>query len=223
MMRPTLTVLFSLFLFAFQAMGAEHRVEVKKEGPPAGELSKEIAAQISPTGFQVIRGESRVVCEIWLCKQWTVKADFKPNNDILYPFSPGQLVGVAHFPRKGSDFRDQEISSGVYTLRYSLQPVDGNHVGTSPTRDFFLLVSAEVDKSPAPLDMDKLMEQSAEAAGSMHPAMLCLQQPGKGGKLAIRHNEEHDWWIVGVQGKTKAGKKEADLAIELVVVGTAAE
>ena len=41
-----------------------------------------------------------------------------------------------------ADFRDQGIPAGTYILRYSQQPVDGAHVGTSTTRDFLALLPA---------------------------------------------------------------------------------
>ena len=154
-----------------------------------------------------------------------MKGDFKPTDEVLYPFEPGQLLGVVRYPRKGADFRDQDISKGLYTLRYAQQPVDGAHVGTSPTRDFLLLVSAEKDKSAGKLDLKKLVEQSADAAGSSHPAMLCLQRvAGEAGeKPTMRHNEEHDWWIVTVPGNAKAGKATKKLPVDLVVVGVSTE
>lgn len=204
---------------------AEHRVEVLKEAPPADELSAEIAQQLDSTGLRVIRGTSRTVCDIWLCKQWTVSDGFEPTAEVLYPFQPGQLVGVIRYANKGSDFRDQDIAEGIYTLRYALQPVDGAHIGTSPTRDFLLLVAAENDEAAGSVEADQLIEKSAEAAESTHPAMLCLQRVSdKDAKApAIRHNEEHDWWVLRGEGTTAAGEKKSAMPFELVVVGVAAE
>lgn len=200
---------------------ADYRVEALNEPAPADEISAEIAATLSPTGARVIRGTSTSFCDIWLCKQWATEADFKPTSALLYPFTPGQLMGVVRYSRKGSDYRDQDIDSGVYTLRYAQQPVDGSHVGTSLTRDFLLLLRAESDESADVLDYSALAERSAEAAGSSHPALLSMQRVDEGAKpLTMRHNEDHDWWIVGVEGKTHAGK---GLLVEFVVYGVAAE
>ena len=149
----------------------------------------------------------------------------KANEGLLYPFQLGQVMGVARYPRKGSDFRDQDIPSGLYTLRYGLQPVDGAHVGTNPTRDFLLLTPAEKDTSPDMIANPKaLSKASAQTTGTSHPAILCLQKLSDAKEpLAIRHQEEKDWWIVRFTGKTKAGDKLADQAVELVVVGIAGE
>jgi len=220
----TLTSLVTFVSLAIAASAADHRVEVSESELPE-EVSKDIASKIDKKCYTIIRGTSRTVCEIWLCNEWAVKKDFKPTNEVLYPFQPGQLLGVARFPRKGSDFRDQDIESGVYTLRYAQQPVDGSHVGTSPTRDFLLLVNAEHDQDAKEMDLKALVAHSAEAAGSGHPAMLCMQRvEGKSGdKPSIRHNEEHDWWIVRLQGTQKVGDKPQQLPVDLLVVGISSE
>jgi hypothetical protein len=172
----------------------------------------------------VSRGQRRTVCEIWLAKQWPARADFTPTSEVQYPFQVGELVGVVRFRRKASDFREREIPAGVYTLRYAQQPVDGNHVGTSPTRDFLCLVGAEKDRTPGQLDGETLVKLSAEASESNHPALLCLQsaQPAKDGAPAIRHDKERDWWIVSLQG-TIAGSKPSPLPLDVVIIGHAPE
>ncbi len=207
-----------------EVSAATHRVEVLKEAPPK-EVAKDIAAQLQPTGFKVVRGTSRTVCDVWLCKAWPVAGDFEATDEVLYPFKPGQLIGVIRYPRKASDFRDQEIESGIYTMRYAQQPVDGSHIGTSPTRDFVLLISAEEDSKPTDLENDPLIEKSTEAAGTTHPAMLCMQRVrGKvAADLTIRHNEEHDWWIVTVQGDAKSGDETKKLPVDFVFVGISSE
>jgi hypothetical protein len=227
--RPIMKRLQLFVILAFVSCqslwAAEHRVEVLKEAPPADGLSDEVAKQLDSTGMRVIRGTTREVCDIWLCKQWTVKDGFESTAEVNYPFQMAQMVGVIRYPRKGADFRDQDIDSGVYTLRYAQQPVDGAHVGTSPTRDFFVLIAADNDEAAAAMEPEQLIGKSAEAAGSAHPAMLCLQRvrDPKADAPSIRHNEEHDWWIVRGQGTTAAGEKKTPLPFELVIVGVAAE
>ena len=203
---------------------AEHRVEKLNEPAPADAVSKEIAKLLQPTGAQIIRGSTRKICDIWLCKQWQLKSFDKPA-DVNYPFQPGQLIGVVRYHRKGADFRDQDIEDGVYTLRYAQQPIDGAHVGTSPTRDFLLLLSAAKDRSPAVIEYKPLTEQSAQAVGTTHPGLLSLQRvEGKSESLpSIRENPQHDWWIVRMESEARAGDQAKKLPIDLVVVGQAAE
>lgn len=222
-MRLTTTLCIGILLLSVSANAADHRAEPLLEAPPSGEFSEAILKQISETGFKIIRGKSRTVCEIWPCTTWPVQEGFKPSNELLYPFKPGQLIGVIRFPRKGKDFRDQTMDKGVYVLRYALQPTDGNHEGTSPTRDFLVMTRPEDDQTPGPMEIKTLLTKSAEAAQSSHPAMLCLQKAsGKQEPLSTRHNEENDWWIVRFVGKA-GNTKKAEIAVDLIVAGHANE
>ncbi len=207
------------------ALAMDLRVEKGADGPPKDELSAEVAAKLTPQSIQVIRGSNATLCRIWLCKEWNVASGFKPTTEVIYPFKPGELIGVVKFVGKSADFRDQDIAPGVYTMRYAQQPVDGAHVGTSPTRDFLLLVQAEKDRSPAPIEAKELAKLSSTAAGSAHPALLSLQKPSdaKRGDAGIHHVEEHDWWIVHLNGAAKDGTKPRELALDLLLVGKAPE
>lgn len=222
-----LTVVVLLISVAFAgavANGQEHSAEKIAGGPAEAEgVSDEILKRIDDSGVRIKRGETRTVCELWFCKDLAIDPDFKASPTRLYPFVSGQLIGLLHFPRRGSDFRDQTISSGWYTLRFGLQPVDGNHVGTSPTSDFLLLVAVEQDDLPETWEADGLIEASAEAAGSAHPAMLCLQRPSEGAELDLRHDDGNDWWVLHLNTQAVAKEKPQALAIDLVVVGHAAE
>lgn len=207
------------------ACAQDYHVEVLKEGPPADVLAPDIAGKIAPTGFRVVRGSNRTVCEIWPCKQWDVQPDFQASGEVLYPFQPGQLIGVLRFRRRGNDFRNQTVSRGVYTLRYGQQPIDGNHEGTFATRDFLLMLKAENDTSAGPMEVKAMMDASAEASDAGHPAILCLlpvRDPA-GTSPSMRHNESQDWWIMRIHGKASANDQVRDLPIEIIVAGHAAE
>lgn len=218
----SVTIAALMLALGSSARAVDYKVEELKEAPPAEDLAPEIASQLAATGVRVIRGSSTKFCDVWLVKEIEATVDFKPTGEVQYPFKPGQLIGVARYSRKGSDFRDQDIDSGLYTMRYALQPVDGAHVGTSPTRDFLLLIQAEKDQSPAILEYKPLTQRSAEAAGSSHPALLSLQKTPvlPPSFPAVRHDEDREWWILAVKAPVKGAEP---IPLELVVVGVAAE
>jgi hypothetical protein len=209
--------LAAVFVAAFTVSGtaADYRVEKGPEPIPEG-LAEDISGQIAPSSLTVVRGTSRKICHIWLCKEWSLKS-FSAKGDVNYPFEPGQLMGVVQFERKHSDFRDQDVSGGLYTLRYGQQPVDGAHVGTSPTRDFVLLVPAKGDKSRKPMAYEEMVKASAEVAGSSHPALFSLQRIKGDGP--IRHVEEKDWWIARLKGTGRVGDEKKPIVLDLVVYG----
>jgi hypothetical protein len=223
-MRCPCSTAIAIFLVPVSLLAQEYTVETVEEAAPSDALAAEIAAELSPTAIAIKKGDA-VQCQIWLSKQWPVAEGFKATGEILYPFSQGQLIGAVKYARRGGDYRDQRIDRGVYTLRYAHQPVDGNHVGTSKTRDFLLLVKADEDKSPDAFDVKKLHEASAGAVGSSHPALLAMHavEGEAGDKPSIRHDQQHDLWLVRLPGNAKAGGKESRLAFDLVIVGHAAE
>ncbi len=121
----------------------------------------------------------------------------------------GAFLGVVEFPDEGSDFREQTVPSGVYTLRFGLHPEDGNHMGVAPSRDFALLSPADKDTEIAKnYDFDGMVELSAEV-GNPHPTVARLELPeGEAGPHLWENDYEH--WIL-------------DLAVSDTVVGIVIE
>jgi hypothetical protein len=223
--RCGLVVLLAV-LFAAGAqkvvLADEYSVEVIKEKAPSDGVAKEIQDQLADTGLRVKRGSEAFV-EIWPRKEWPIKADFQPTAEIKFPLQPGELIGLVRYNKKATDFRAQDIKPGVYTLRFALQPVDGNHVGTSDTRDFFLLVKASDDTSAAPLEEKNMFKLSAKAAGSTHPCMLFIRKPGDATELpSVKHDEEADRWSVMFGGTPKGGAA-GSFPVEVNLVGVAKE
>ena len=220
-MTRWLAAFAAILMLGHAALAADElTVEKLADGPPADELSAEVVARLSRSGFKVLDARGRTVCEIWLAGQLAVNPDFEPTLTIIYPLESGSLAGALHFPRKGSDFRGQEIPSGVYTLRYGNQPEDGNHIGTFETRDFLLMLPAAADRDPKTLEGDDFFGTSAEAAESTHPAIIPLLKPGGGDAPAVHHIEDMEWWVLRLSGSDGKGGKQA---LELVVAGTAEE
>lgn len=202
----------------------EYRVEPLAEPPPADELAPAVAAKLAPQGYRVLRGANRRVCDVWFCNEWELPETREASEQVLYPFAPGQLVGALRFTRRSTDFRGQQIAAGVYTLRYGLQPVDGNHVGTSDSRDFLLLLPAAADTSADALGEERLFELAKEAAGTTHPASMFLARPSNEGDVPrMEHEASREWWILVASNPAKQGETVRELRLSLVVVGRASE
>ena len=79
------------------------------------------------------------------------------------------------FPVEVTDRRGLSIKPGVYTLRLSFFPADGNHQGIAPQRDFLLLSLAadDTDLNATPNFAD-LAKMSAKVTGTNHPASLSV-------------------------------------------------
>jgi hypothetical protein len=201
------------------ARAADPMLVPLEDAPPEDEVSAEIR-EVLDGGFAVMKSKTRTLCQVWLRKGVAVRDGFEPTLDELFAFAPGELIGVVRYKSKGADFREQQIPRGVYTLRFALQPVDGDHIGTSDTRDFLLLVAAADDETLAAVEPEEMLELSATAIESEHPGMLSLQ-PGSDDSASedaasLRHDEDRDWWIVDF---TLSGADGEPLNVALVVVG----
>jgi hypothetical protein len=216
----TVALLASVFSLPTANAADEHALKAVKEAPKG--LSAEIEKLVNATGHQIL-GEDGAVVELWLLKSLPIKANFKSDASQLYPFTPGQLLGVMRVPKGAeyADFRGQEIASGTYTLRYGLQPEDGNHLGTSDTADFILALPAKMDTKPATIeDFYELSERSGKAAGSTHPAIFSLLDPkGAGKESKLDEDKSADDWVLTFTAKGNAKGKASDVKIRLVVIG----
>jgi hypothetical protein len=204
-----------------------YKIEPLKEAPPA-ELSGTIKGQLNAQGYRVVDGQGAAYAEFWLRK--SVPAAGKPagaKGTILFPvLAEGELLGALRFPAEGHDYRDQTIPKGVYSLRYGLQPVNGDHLGVSPYRDYALLLPAAKDTALADLPQKRLEEQSAEAAGSSHPAVLMLlaaPDAAAKGEPTMLHDEAKNTWgaVVPLSLAVQGGASPATLNVQLIVVGAA--
>lgn len=206
---------------AKSASAADRKITELKEAPKG--LSAEVTAALNDTGYR-ISDASGVVCDVWLAKQVPLKPKFKSSLRIKYPFLPGQLMGAIQFPdaSKPNDFRGQELKPGIYTLRYGLQPDDGNHLGTSEIRDFLVGCPPKDDVDPKRIeDIQKLFKLSGTSAGTTHPAIFLLFPPAAKpfSASAIRHDDEKHLLILDANVNGKEGDANVPVPVSLVTVG----
>ncbi|MBI3862544.1 MAG: hypothetical protein HY290_11690 [Planctomycetia bacterium] len=200
---------------------ADEKVEALKEAPQG--LSAEVAAAIAETGFR-ITGKDGTICDVWLAKEIPLKPKFKSSLRIKYPFQTGQLVGVIRYPEssKPNDFRGQALKAGTYTLRYGLQPDDGNHLGTSDIRDFLVGCPPDKDASAKRIeDIKDLFKLSAAASGSTHPAIfLLIPPPDKPFDAAsLAHDNDKHLLIFQSNANAKDADKTVSVPLSIVTVG----
>lgn len=192
---------FLLVTWATSASAPEsYKVLVLKE-PAPGSVATLVRSAMNDQGFRIQVDQGRTLADIWLRKAIPVTAKpGGPSGAIQFPFlADGELVGVLQFATEGHDYRDQPISKGVYTMRYGLQPVNGDHLGVSTYRDYLLLLPASKDQSLTLPTRKELEERSAASAGTSHPAVfLMLTAPADAGQpsASMVHDGEKDTWSV---------------------------
>lgn len=181
-------------------------------GPPPSDVSPSIAAALEKNGTK-ITNNGKAYCEIWFRTTKPSGGKNASEEAVTLPSIPqGALLAVIRFDGQGSDRRGQTIKAGVYTLRYSLMPVNGDHQGAAPQRDFMLMTPAADDKDlnamPA---FEALVDMSKKASGTPHPAVISLW---KADSPQTGFSQQGDDWVL----QTKLG----DTPIAVILIGTAA-
>jgi hypothetical protein len=165
-----LFTLLSLFLFqaATDLSGAKHTDPL----PP--EIAALVSAKLGPGGVRAGVGVNTLT--FWWVKELAASAEASaPRPAPGWSNIPeGTLVGAVKIEKAFRDIRGRVIKAGTYTLRYGIQPSNGDHLGVSPFREFLLLSPAAQDTDPAPRSHDALTDLSKQTIGGSHPAVWSL-------------------------------------------------
>jgi hypothetical protein len=197
------------FVLAATAVFAQYKSE--PAGPPPQELAPAISQALQKDGAKIVAANGTVFCEVWF-RTSLPKASKSTEESVTLPtLAHGTLMGAIRFPAQGADRRGQAIKPGVYTLRYTLQPVNGDHVGASPQRDFLAMVPAADDKDlTSTPNFDALMGMSKKASGTAHPAVLSIWNSTAQSFPSFGKEGENDWVL-----NVKAG----DTPVAVILVG----
>jgi hypothetical protein len=185
-----------------------------------GELKEPAVAEavrgaVESKGLRVVNDKGKTICDVWFSKEIpTIKNEVPGASFGQIP--EGSFIGVINFPSNNSDFRGQSIKAGFYTLRFALVMQDGNHLGVSPARDFFLLCPIGEDKDPnTQLKTEDLMKLSRNASGTGHPTAWFVGKATSDKDLPKVVKNDHEHVILETRVTTKSGP----LAIGLIVIG----
>jgi len=173
-------------------------------GAPPSELAAPILAEMQPAGHKVLSPDGKVWCELWFVKQ-PPKGPNTAESDVTWKTTPpGSVIGAIRWPENGYDRRGQPIKPGVYTLRFSMFPINGDHQGVAPQRDFLVMTPAAIDqKLDAVKVFDDLMNMTKKASGTPHPAVLSMYLVESEFKPGMQQQGEHDWALMATVGDAK--------------------
>ena len=218
--RRVLPIFLVLMLSAAAQVSAQgYKIESAAVAAPT-ELSAAVRDTLSPQALRVT-GPSGVVCEIWLRKSVPGQATTQNLGVIYTQLQEGTLVAAIRFPTELKDYRRQNVKAGVYTLRYALSPVNGNHQGVAPQRDFLLAIPAATDQDPANVSAAQTIELSKKSTSTNHASVWSLM-PGDGAAgaaPAVTHDGDADLWIAQFGIPIAAGGAAAPVRMGLVVAG----
>lgn len=163
----------ALLVAAFSSAVAAD-LTVHATAPPTS-LSAAVSEILEQDAHQV-RVDGEVEATFWFRKDAPEAESASSQLGVNFSkLSNGDLLGVVEFQVEWLDYKANRVPPGAYTLRYQVQPADGNHMGVSQFRDFFVLVPAELDEDPeARYSYAELMALSTQASGVTHPATMAL-------------------------------------------------
>ncbi len=202
-------------ILAIAKPSAQPRVAALSETPPS-QLAPAIVALLHPHGATARVGDA--VLDIWWVQALALGGAGPGWSDV----ESGTLAGAMRVAGPFKEVRGKVVPPGVYTLRYGLQPQNGDHLGISNFREFLVLSPAGVDTDPKVLGFDGVVALSKEVIGTSHPAGLSLDPPedAPGAVLsAYRNDSAHDGIVFEV-ARSQAGRPAGTVKFGLIVSGT---
>jgi hypothetical protein len=200
--------LFPLLAVTASLACAQYKME--PTGAPPSDLPSAFASALQPQGVKILGPGDSVYCEIWLRAK--LQNGPKSTDDAVTLTIPqGTLLGVVRFAGPAQDRRGQPLKAGTYTLRYSQYPVNGDHQGVAPQRDFAVLVRSIDDSDPAATPaFDALVALSVKASGTPHPAVLSMWSSAGEKFPNFSKQNDHDWVL---------DAKTGDVPISIILAG----
>jgi hypothetical protein len=199
----TLLGSFSLF--------AQYKTEPAAAMPQG--VPSTLAGVLQKEGVKITGADGKVLAEVWMRTtpppSTTVAEDTVTWNGV----AQGAFIGLIHFPAKHADRRGQGINPGLYTMRLSFFPVNGDHQGVAPQRDFLLLSNAAEDTDPAATpNFNTLVDWSRKVSRTPHPAVLSMWKVESDFKAGFDKMGEADYVL-----QVKVG----DTPIAIILIGKA--
>jgi hypothetical protein len=194
------------------ALTAQELASAREPVGPPETLAEPIRTGLSSEAAVVTRGTSRL--EFW----WTSGLSSATTDWTGVP--PGALLGALRLVDPLPDIRGYPIPPGVYTLRFVLQPQDGDHMGVSPYREFLVVSPAADDRTPEPLGVDGAVELGKKTQNRSHPAVLSIDPPAsREPPGAIVGTEEGHTAVVHAAPIVRDGGPAGALTFGLILVG----
>jgi hypothetical protein len=199
-----------VFLMAASSLLAQYKTD--SAGAPPADFAPAITQALQQQGTKILSGSGTVVCEVWFVTKLPSGASTSDQNVTLGTVPQGALLGAIRFSSPGADRRGQAIKPGVYTLRYSQIPVNGDHQGAAPQRDFALMTPAGDDKDAnATPSFDALVAMSRKASGTPHPAVLSIWGASASDPLGFTKQGDSNDWALTI--------KIGDTPVSIILVG----
>ena len=215
--EAALGLVAAILLASIPVTGQEVTWVTTKDGslPPPDAIAEPLRKLLFNESADIRRGESLI--RFWGVRSLPVTGNTAEWSNV----APGTLIGAMQLEAPLPDIRGVPIAAGIYTLRYVLQPQDGDHMGVSAHRQFLVVAPAAEDRTADPLAHERAVELGKKTQGRSHPAVLSIAPPvvtGPAGPRVIKTDDGHTAVVVGIDC-THDGTTVGTLAFGLVLVG----
>jgi len=208
-------VILAVAIVGIATASAQPKVTPLPETSPS-QIAPAIAALLQQSGIKALVGGATL--DIWWAQAIALTADGPGWSSV----ESGTLVGAMRVSGSYKEIRGKVVAPGVYTLRYGLQPQNGDHLGISTFREFLVVSPAAVDTDPKVLGFDGVVALSKQVIGTSHPAGMSIDPPedAPGALLSTYKNESgHDGLVFEVP-RSLDGKAAGTVKFGLIVSGT---
>jgi hypothetical protein len=208
-----LRTIVALGLFAGVAQ-AQSLAPSTQPTPPPAELSASVKSELQKTGFKIVAGDATL--EFW----WVAALKMSAEGEGWENVESGTLAGALRVTGNFKEIRGKPVKPGVYTLRYGLQPQNGDHLGISTYREFLLLSPAAADQDAKTTGFDGAVALSKQTIGTSHPAALSLDPPvATDAALSSYANDQGHKGVVFEVPRSANGKAAGTLRFGLILIG----
>jgi hypothetical protein len=215
----TIPASLAFLLAGFALSAAELKLKVVDQDPPKA-LDAAISATLQKKAIQLLDGD-KPVYEFWFVSELPLTSKPASPAKALDSAKQATLLGAVSVPKAMKDYRDDELAAGVYTMRFALQPQDGNHLGSAEFTYFAVLVPAKLDTKPGGIsDYKPLVKASSKETATDHPVILSLRPASStDGDLPKLNEPAPEHKSVRVRVPAKAGEEKTSVVFEVVYEG----
>ena len=208
-------VILAVAILAVATASAQPKVTPLQEQPPS-QIAPAITALLQASGIKAIVGGATL--DIWWARAIALTADGPGWSNV----ESGTLAGAMRVTGPYKEIRGKVVAPGVYTLRYGLQPQNGDHLGISTFREFLVVSPAAADTDPKVLGFDGVVALSKQVIGTSHPAGMSIDPPEEapGALLSTYKNDLGHEGIVFEVPRSLNGKPAGTVKFGLIVSGT---
>lgn len=192
--------------------------------PPPKEISEPIRKLLSDASIQLLDGDGKAVCDVWLRKEMPAEATpGQIKSGVTFrEVKQTEILAAVQFHQAWTDYRKSKVKPGIYTMRLAYQPTDGKHTADiSEFQEFAVITLAKDDTKPDLMEAKTLIERSGDSLELAHPGVFMLwpnTKPGKEPELASRPKGH---WVLNSKYGLVVGSKAtgANIGVGLTLVG----